>query len=49
MGSYGYKYKLQLIPQEIKNLETYKIKNQEQQRTRFTTTQVRRMQGTQEC
>ena len=30
MGSYGYKYKLQLMSQGIKDLKTYKIKNQEQ-------------------
>ena len=35
-----------LYLKKSRTLETYKIKNQEQQRTRFTTTQVRRMLGT---
>ena len=35
-----------LCPKKFRTLETYKIKNQEQQHTRFTTTQVRRMLGT---
>jgi len=35
-----------LCLKELRTLETYKIKNQEQQHTSFTTTQVRRMLGT---
>ena len=35
------------MPQgKLRTLETYKTKNQEQQHTSFTTTQVRRMLGT---
>ena len=35
-----------LYLKELRTLETYKIKNQEQQHTSFTITQVRRMLGT---
>ena len=35
-----------LCLKKLRTLETYKIKNQEQQHTNFTTTKVRRMLGT---